>query len=317
MKLLIVEDEGYKKLLPLTHLRPAWELICGATTILEKIKRKYPDAQLSFKGRDFLVPGSQFPIPDKEINGRMLPSSGREIIYPWDPIKYLKEDLEEDFKYLKAGIRGEVHKTAVIYNPEQVLIEKGALIEACAVLDARQGPIYIGAGTVVHPHSLLRGPLSIGAHCKIAGEVLGSIFMPYVNKGHYGFIGHSYVCSWVNLGAGTTNSNLKNNYSNIKVMVEGKPVDSEMQFLGCFIGDHTKTAIGTMIYTGCMIGVAANLFGQSHYKKEVPSFAWGMEGRARLEDTIETARAALKRRDLEITPADINLLKKIFELTRA
>lgn len=315
--MIIVEDEGWKKLLPLTYMRPVWEIVCGATCILEKLKRKYPDEQFSFKGRDYLIPSSQFLVPDKEINGRILPSSGREIVYPWDPIKNLKEDLEEDFKFLGAGIKGEVHSSVVIHNPKEVLVEEGATVDAHAVLDARQGPIYIGKGTIVHPGALLRGPLSIGRNCKIAGEVLHSIFLDYTNKGHYGFIGHSYVCSWVNLGAGTTNSNLKNNYSNIKVLAEGRPVDTGVNFMGCFIGDHTKTAIGTMIYTGCVIGVAANLFGQPYYKKEVPSFAWGLEGKARLEDTIETARAAMKRRNLEITSADINLLKKVFELTKA
>ncbi|MFA4905862.1 MAG: putative sugar nucleotidyl transferase [Candidatus Margulisiibacteriota bacterium] len=309
MNLTIIEDEGYKKLLPLTWLRPVWDLRCGATTILEKLKRKYPDAEFTFKSR-----GSQ--VTGQEINGRLLPS-GREIKYPWDLIKYLKEDLEEDLKVLGAGIKGEVHPTAVIHNPEQVLIEKGAVIDAHAVLDARQGPIFIGAGTIVHPHSLLRGPLSIGRHCKVAGEIVHSVLLDYVNKGHYGFIGHSYICSWVNLGAGTTNSNLKNNYGGVKVQVEGKPVDSGETFLGCFIGDHTKTAIGTLLYTGCVIGVAANLFGQPYYKKSVPSFSWGGgKEAARIEETIEIARAAMKRRGLELSAADIQLLKKVYTITK-
>jgi len=323
MNLIIVEDEGYKKLLPLTWLRPVWELHCGVTTILEKLKRKYPDAQFTFKGREYLVPSPQLaprevegsPAPNKEINGRILPS-GREIVYPFDLIKNLKEDLEEDLTFIGAKIEGEVHPTAVIHNPERVLIEKGATVDAHAVLDARQGPIYIGEGTIVHPGTLLRGPLSIGRHCKVAGEVLHSVFLDHVNKGHYGFIGHSYVCSFVNLGAGTTNSNLKNNYSGVKVQVLGKPVDSGETFMGCFIGDHAKTAIGTLIYTGCVIGVAANLFGQPYYKKFVPSFSWGGTEEAKLEEVIATARAAMKRRGLDISEVDIKLLKKVFTLTK-
>ncbi|MBI5699237.1 hypothetical protein HZC35_02865 [Candidatus Saganbacteria bacterium] len=309
MNLTIVEDEGYKKLLPLTWLRPVWDLRCGATTILEKLKRKYPDAQITLKGRDELVKGPG-------LNGRVLPS-GREIVYLWDLIKHLKEDLEEDLKVLGAGIKGKVHPTAVIHNSEQVLIEKGAVIDAHAVLDARQGPIFIGAGTIVHPQTLLRGPLSIGRHCKVAGEIVHSVFLDYVNKGHYGFIGHSYVCSWVNLGAGTTNSNLKNNYGGVKVQIEGKPIDSGETFLGCFIGDHTKCAIGTLIYTGCVIGVAANLFGQPYYKKSVPSFSWGGIGEAKLEEVIATARAVMKRRGIEISSQEIALLKSVFNQTRS
>jgi UDP-N-acetylglucosamine diphosphorylase/glucosamine-1-phosphate N-acetyltransferase len=311
LKFFIVEDEGYKKLYPLTLMRPVWEIICGATTILDKIRRANPGAELSLLDR-----GTRYEVRDSNWNGRKLPS-GREIVFPWDPIKNLKEDLEEDLKYLGNGIRGTVHATAVIHNPENVLIEEGAVVDAQVVLDARQGPIYIGKNTIIHPHTLLRGPLSIGHSCKIAGEVLGSIIMPYVNKGHYGFLGHSYVCSWVNLGAGTTNSNLKNNYSNVKVEIGGRPVDSGMQFLGCFIGDHTKTAIGTMIYTGCVIGIGANLFGQPFYKKFVPSFSWGGgKEEAKLEESIATARAAMKRRGLDISDSDIKLLKKVFEQTK-
>lgn len=308
MQLLIVEDEGYKKLLPLTWLRPVWDLRCGAATILEKLKRKFPDAEFVFKGRDDLG-------KTEGLNARVLPS-GREVVYLWDLIKYLKEDLEEDLKFMGAKIEGEVHPTTVIHNPKQVLIEKGAVVDACAVLDARQGPIFIGAGTIVHPHSLLRGPLSIGRNCRVAGEIVHSVFLDYVNKGHYGFIGHSYLCSWVNLGAGTTNSNLKNNYGGVKVQIEGKPIDSGETFLGCFIGDHAKCAIGTLIYTGCVIGVAANLFGQPYYKKFVPSFSWGGAGEAKIEEVIDAAKAAMKRRGLDISEADIKLLKKVFSLTK-
>ena len=311
MNLIVFEDEGYKKLLPLVLMRPVWELICGATTILDKIKRENPKAEISFECRDYLNTGKQaHGQTGSRVNGR------GKINNLWDLIKNLKQDLEEDFEYLGTGIKGKVHKSAVFYNKKNILIEKGAEIDANCVLDARQGPIYIGEGTIVHPGTLLRGPLSIGKHCRVAGEVVASVFMDYVNKGHYGFIGHSYICSWVNLGAGTTNSNLKNNYGSVKVMANGQPADTGETFVGCFIGDHAKTAIGSMIYTGCVIGAAANLFGQPYYKKFVPSFSWGIKDEAKIDDVIAIARAVMKRRNVELKPANIAILKKVFDLTK-
>ncbi len=317
MNITVFEDEGYRKLLPLVWTRPVWDLVCGATTILEKIKREYPKAEIIYECRDYLnyekrVNGRT----GKRVNGRAIPSTLREIIYPWDLIKNLKHDLEEDLKYLGTGIKGKAHSTTVFYNKKNILVEKGTTIDAHCVLDARQGPIYIGEGTIIHPGTLLRGPLSIGKHCRIAGELTSSVIMSYTNKAHYGFIGHSYICSWVNLGAGTTNSNLKNNYGPVSVMVEGKRINTEEIFIGCFIGDHAKVAIGSMIYTGCVIGVGANLFGQPFYNKFVPSFSWGGNVEARLEDVIAIARAQMKRRDLELSRSDIALFKKVFELTK-
>jgi len=174
-------------LLPLTYMRKKEELICGASTISEKQKRN---------------------------------QKVRDIIYPWDLISHLKEDMEDDFKHIEIGINGKVHDSAVLINKENIYIGSDAEIGACAVLDASKGPIYIGKKTIVHPQALLRGPLYIGKDCRIAGELVNSVLMDYVNKGHYGFLGHSYICPFVNLGAGTTNSNLKNNYSNVNVFVD-------------------------------------------------------------------------------------------------
>ncbi|MGB9613468.1 MAG: hypothetical protein ACPL4K_04745, partial [Candidatus Margulisiibacteriota bacterium] len=181
-----------KNFYPLTLTRSVEDLRCGATTIGEHIKR-----------------------------GTLL----REINYLWDLITHLGEDLEDDFRVLGTGIKGKVHASVIIYNSEDILIEEGAEVEALAVLDARSGPIYIGKNSIIRPHSYLRGPLSIGPECRIGGEVIHSIFHGFSNKQHYGFIGHSYIGEWVNLGAGTTNSNLKNNYGGVKVVVDGKEVD--------------------------------------------------------------------------------------------
>jgi carbonic anhydrase/acetyltransferase-like protein (isoleucine patch superfamily) len=236
----------------------------------------------------------------------------RKIQYLWDLIINLKEDLEDDLKVLGAGIKGQVHPSAVIYDEEKVLIENGAEIEANVVLDARSGPIYIGKNTIVRPQSYLRGPLSIGPECRIGGEVTHSIFHGYANKAHYGFIGHSYIGEWVNLGAGTTNSNLKNNYGTVKVAVNGKEIDTGQRFMGCFIGDYAKTGIGTLIATGAVIGVGANVFGGGVTPRDVSSFAWGAEGRYRWKEFLEAAAAMMQRRGKILTRPEIEKLEKAY-----
>ena len=263
-----------KDFLPLTYLRSIEELRCGARTLKEHPQRKAK--------------------------------------YLWDLIRSLKEDLEQDLKVMGNGIRGKVHASAVVYNEGAVLVEEGAEVEACAVLDARQGPIYIGKNTIIRPQSYLRGPLSIGPECRIGGEVTHSIFHGYSNKAHYGFIGHSYVGEWVNLGAGTTNSNLKNNYGTVKVWVNGKEVDSGEQFLGCFIGDHAKLGIDTMITTGAVIGVGANVFGGGVTPKFINNFAWGEKGKYKLKEFLETADAMMRRRKMKLSAEQKDNLKRIY-----
>jgi len=258
---------------PLTYLRSVEELRCGARTL-----KDHP---------------------------------GRKIEFLWDLIAGLKEDLEADFRVLGVGVRGKIHSSVVIYAPENMLIEEGAEVEACAVLDARSGPIYIGKNTIIRPQSYLRGPLSIGPACRIGGEVSHSIFHGYSNKAHYGFIGHSYIGEWVNLGAGTTNSNLKNNYGTVKV----GEVDSGQQFVGCFIGDHAKLGIGTLITTGAVIGVAANVFGGGSTPKVMPSFSWGEDKIYALDKAIAAAGEMMKRRGVGAGQID-QKLSEVFNLTK-
>jgi len=149
--------------------------------------------------------------------------------------------------------------------------------------------------------------------------VEGSIFLGYSNKYHEGFLGHSYVGEWVNLGALTTNSDLKNNYSPVKAMVNGNLVDSGLTKVGAFIGDHVKTGIGTLLNTGISIGFASNLFGGGMiHQKYIPAFIWGSAEKYeeyQLEKAIETARIVMKRRNSELMTDEVNLFKKISQLT--
>ena len=263
--------------------------------------------------------------------------------YLWDLVSQNGLEIEADFKRIKPYLdfknmfkHSEVDDQALIYDVKKVYIGKGAQIDGQVVLDARIGCIFIGDRVTIQPHTRVVGPCyigedsilmggkigagtSIGPVCRIGGEVEESIFLGYSNKYHQGFLGHSYVGKWVNLGALTTNSDLKNNYSSVKVLVNGALVDSGLTKVGAFIGDHVKTGIGTLLNTGVLIGFASNLFGGGMIKQKlIPAFFWGSvekQEEYNLEKAIETVRMVMKRRGVELVTDEANLFKKIFQLT--
>ncbi len=213
---------------------------------------------------------------------------------------------------------------------------KGGFVEAHVTLDARDGPIFIGNETIVHAGSRISGPTyigdktmipsgliregcSIGHVCRVGGELEETIIQGYTNKYHTGFIGHAYIGEWVNVGAATTNSDLKNTYGTVHVKTGRKNVDTGQTKVGCFIGDHAKTSIGTQIYTGRKIGVASQVHG--FVLKDVPSFTIWSESLGSkpvelyLESAIETQKRVLSRRGVKQTREDTELLKKLFEIT--
>jgi hypothetical protein len=253
-------------------------------------------------------------IGDLRCGAATVAEHKRKPKYIWDLIVNLKRDLEKDLGVLGSRVKGQVHPSVVIYAPENVLIEEGAVVEACAVLDASAGSIYIGKGTIVRPNSYLRGPLFIGPQCRIGGEVVHSIFHGYSNKAYYGFIGHSYIGEWVNLGAGTTNSNLKNNYGTVKVLVNGKEIDSGEQFLGCFIADFARTGIGTLINTGSVIGVGANVFCGGLTPKSIPNFAWGEGQKYEWSKFIADVRKMMARRGKKLSKEQEKRLQGLYKL---
>jgi UDP-N-acetylglucosamine diphosphorylase/glucosamine-1-phosphate N-acetyltransferase len=240
----------------------------------------------------------------------------RVIKFPWDLLLENGSQILIDKKKLKTKGKGKLHRSVAVYNPKEVIVAPGAEIEANAVLDARQGPIYIGKGTIVKAGATLRGPLSIGAECRVNGELIASIFQGYSNKGHFGFLGHSYVGEWVNLGAGTTNSNLKNTYGTINVELNGKTINSGQRFFGCLIGDHAKLGIGSLITTGAVIGAGANVLGGGVTPKSVPSFYWDKGKRYDLNKFLASARIMMSRRNRKLSEAEVALIRKIHELTQ-
>jgi len=195
-----------------------------------------------------------------------------------------------------------------------VIIDRNVTIEPFTYL---QGPVYIGPGTRI-VGGRIRGGCSIGPACRVGGEVEATIMIGCCNKYHEGFLGHGYLGQWVNLGALTTNSDLKNNYSNINVELPGGIVESGSMKVGCFIGDHTKTGIGTMLNTGITVGFSCNLFGAGLFlEKRIRSFSWGTPGKLvdyRPEKAARTAAASMARRDVEFGPVQARLFARIAEV---
>ncbi len=247
------------------------------------------------------------------------------------------EIVREYEKFGKKGIFGKVYDGAHLVGDE-IYIGEGAVIQPGVVLDAEEGPIYIDENAVIMANSTVVGPafigkgskikigakiyenVSIGPICKIGSEVDESIVHSYANKQHDGFLGHAYVAPWVNLGAGVSNSDLKNNYSTVKVfLAPDRKINTGSMFVGLMIGDHSKAGINTMFNTGTVVGVAANVFGAGFPPKFVPSFAWG--GAAgfvehQFEKAVETARRVMARRKVELTDAYRRMLQHIFEMTK-
>jgi UDP-N-acetylglucosamine diphosphorylase/glucosamine-1-phosphate N-acetyltransferase len=264
------------------------------------------------------------------------------IQYPWELIKNNGSQLRADFDLLKktqSKKKTSKKKFPGVYilNEKNVVIGDGAIIKPGVVIDAENGPVYIGKNVQIMSFSTIIGPAyigdgsvvkigakiyedcSIGPVCKVGGEIEASIIHGYSNKQHDGFLGHSYLGAWVNCGAGTVTSDLKNNYSSVKVYVNGNPVDSKMQFAGVTIGDHSKTAINSTFNTGTVIGVSSNVFGTGFPPKYVPSFSWGAAGETfttyNIDKAISVARKVMIRRGIELSDPEEKLFRKIFDLT--
>lgn len=195
---------------------------------------------------------------------------------------------------------------STIINDENgpVIISDGCTLNGFNLIE---GPAFIGRETLLD-NAIIRGPVITGKTCKLSGEIEESFIMDYVNKHHYGFIGHAVIEDWVNLGAGTTNSDLKNNYSSIRMYDGSKFIDTGRVKLGCIIGEHSKTAIGTMINTGTVIGPFCNVFGSMLRVKHLKPFSWGTEGHlVELGKLIELVKTVMGRRNIK--PSDDYIAK--------
>ena len=268
-------------------------------------------------------------LPERSVDARVLER-------PWQLIEWNAEAIRSDLAHLAPGMRGDVHATVAVLGDGRVAVESGARIDPCCVIDARNGPVMVREGARVGPHTVIVGPCvvgegthllggvvsrtTLGRECRVAGEVEECIWQGYGNKRHHGFVGHSVIGEWVNLGALTTTSDLKNNYGTVRVTVDGRQHDTGASKVGSLIGAHVKTGIGTLLPTGAVVGTGANLFGGGRFApKSIPSFGWWDGDRMiehRLEAFANTARIALSRRNETAGAADDEAWAGLFEATR-
>ncbi len=262
-----------------------------------------------------------------------------KIEHTWDIFSKNGEAIAEDFNLITKDRQSQpIPATINTINPENIFIEKGAILNF-ATLNASSGPIYIGRDAEVMEGSIVRGPFAlcnnstlklgskiygpttIGPHSKVGGEVNNSVIFGFSNKGHDGFLGNSVIGEWCNLGADTNNSNLKNNYAEVRLwdyQTEGF-AKTGLQFCGLMMGDHSKCGINTMFNTGTVIGVSANIFGSGFPRNFVPSFSWGgSKGFVtyKTNKAFEVAEVVMARRKEEFTDKDKTILEHIFEETK-
>ncbi|MGE0159290.1 MAG: putative sugar nucleotidyl transferase [Gemmatimonadales bacterium] len=266
--------------------------------------------------------------PAIDVPGLMLAS-------PWDLIAQNAERIRRDAAVLWPAVDASAEPAGLLRIGEGSLsLAEHAEIEPGVYVDTRQGPVHLAAGVCVEGPARLTGPLyvgprtrilggsvgvsSLGPVCVVRGEISESVMLGFVNKAHDGYIGHALLGRWVNLGAFTTNSDLKNNYGSVRVWTPDGDVDTGLLKVGCFFGDHVKTGIGTMITTGSVIGAGSNVFGGAMPPRAVPPFSWGegeQLGQHKLDKFLETAERAMARRGQTLTPGVRRVLETAWHET--
>ena len=261
-----------------------------------------------------------------------------QIKNTWDIFSLNDKAIEADFKLLTEGRKSEpIPDTVNCINKSQIFLEEGVDI-SYAILNATKGPIYLGKDSIIMEGCMVRGPFSlghdsvlkmgakiygattIGPMSKVGGEVNNSVIFGYSSKGHEGYLGNAVIGEWCNLGADTNNSNLKNNYAEIRMWsyeTEGF-AKTGLQFCGLMMGDHSKCGINTMFNTGTVVGVSANIFGGNFPRNFIPSFAWGGSSgfsSFKMNKVNEVVTAVMKRKHLDYDEQDKKILEHIFGLT--
>lgn len=262
----------------------------------------------------------------------------KQVTRPYHVFEYNDVEIQHDFALLTKGRKSQpLSDSNKVIGDGKIFLEEGATVE-CAILNTTSGPIYIGKNAEIMEGCIIRGPLAmcegsvlkmgskiygattLGPYCKVGGEVNNSVLLGYSNKGHEGFLGNSVLGEWCNLGADTNTSNLKNNYAEVKIW----SYDSErfektgLQFCGLVMGDHSKTGINTMLNTGTVIGVNANVYGSGYPRNFIPSYAWGGASGFKTYLTSKAAEVAeivMARRGKSLSGLDSKILQSVFYYT--
>ena len=354
-------------------IREKWELSLGATTTTvteDYLSDKYPMVEMeknvminaSYTPSEVLVNQIKnlkenqavfdgdtmvafFSLEDQEIDIDELEvfqieGTVLKVERTWDIFSKNGAAIKADFKLLtEERTSAPIPENTVAFNPEAIFIEEGAKLPLC-VLNATDGPIYIGKNAEIMEGSMVRGPFAlcegstlkmgtkiygpttVGPHSKVGGEVNNSVFFGYSNKGHDGFLRNSVIGEWCNLGADTNNSNLKNNYAEVRLWSYETEnfAKTGLQFCGLMMGDHSKCGINTMFNTGTVVGVSANIFGSGFPRNFIPSFSWGgAKGFTTYltSKAFEVAKVVMLRRGIELSEQESAILEHVFELSAA
>ena len=352
-------------------IREKWELSLGATTTTvteDYLSEKYPMVEMeqnvminasylptkvlvsqikNLKENQAIYNGDTmiafFSLEDQEIDINNLEVLQHEdpllkVETTWDIFSKNGAAIQADYNLITTDrTSAPIPEKTVAFNPEAIFIEEGAKLPLC-VLNATDGPIYIGKNTEIMEGSMVRGPFAlcegatlkmgtkiygpttVGPHSKVGGEVNNSVFFGYANKAHDGFLGNSVIGEWCNLGADTNNSNLKNNYAEVRLWSYETEnfAKTGLQFCGLMMGDHSKCGINTMFNTATVVGVNANIFGSGFPRNFIPSFSWGgSKGFTTYltSKAFEVAREVMKRRGLEFTTQESAILEHVFKLS--
>jgi UDP-N-acetylglucosamine diphosphorylase/glucosamine-1-phosphate N-acetyltransferase len=283
--------------------------------------------------------GASFdPSQDSLINATQTISYCIKINYTWDIFRMNGDGIEHDFKLVTKGRKSQtISKTNNIIGDNEIFIERGAIVEF-VTLNTKNGPVYIGKGAEIMENSAIRGPFALCAHStvkmsakiygpttigpnsKVGGELNNVVIFGNSNKAHDGFLGNSVIGEWCNMGADTNNSNLKNNYAEVKLWnyTSDQFVKTGLQFCGLIMGDHSKCGINTMFNTGTVVGVAANIFGDGFPRNFIPSFTWGGSHKfteCRIETAHEIAQRVMERRGLVFDEKEQQIMDEVFKRT--
>ncbi|MDQ7917803.1 GlmU family protein [Mesonia sp. MT50] len=314
--------------------------VCPSESLVEQIKNLKEHQVLTFEDTYIAFRTKEEEEIDLDAFQEIkLQEEPLMIAHSWDIFAKNDQAIQADFDLLtKDRTSAKIPEGVFCVNQEQIFIEEGAKL-TMASLNASSGPIYIGKDAEVMEGCHVRGPFAlcdhgtlkmgtkiygattVGPHCKVGGEVSNSMIMGYSNKGHDGFLGNSVLGEWCNLGADTNNSNLKNNYAEVRLWdyETERFAPTGLQFCGLMMGDHSKCGINTMFNTGTVVGVSANIFGAGFPRNFIPSFSWGGSNGTTTYKTnkaFEVAEKVMQRRKIDFTEEDKAILEHVFEETK-
>lgn len=307
--------------------------------LVKQVKMLKPGQGINFEGKllavNAKVSGNSIPVVESVVDVQCAPLL---IDKPWKIFQFNGDALKDDFVLLTKGRKSvDISSENRLISPENIYVEEGARV-LCSVINASSGPVYIGKDAEVMEGCMIRGPFAlcehatvkmgakiygpttIGPHSKVGGEINNSVIFGYSNKAHDGFLGNSVIGEWCNIGADSNNSNLKNNYAEVKLWSyrDERFVNTGLQFCGLMMGDHSKCGINTMFNTGTVVGVNANVFGAGFPRNFIPDFSWGGASgfvAYKTAEAIDVAEKVMGRRKIFLTKEDKDILQKIFENT--